>query len=107
MTIEQSPLTDPKMQAAIAELQNLILDHYPTATFTVGAAEDPEGIYMRAVMDIDDTDDVIALILDRLVDLQVQDELPLYVVPVRTPERIAAYKERLQTNRSRFALAQP
>ena len=92
------------MQAAIAELQEPILSHFPGTTFTVGEADDPDGIYMRAIVDIDDTDDVIEVILDRLVDMQVDEGLPLYVVPVRTPERIAAALERERKSRYRFAM---
>lgn len=104
MTVEQEHSTDAKMQAAVAELQELIRSHYPSTTFTVGEAEDPDGVYMRAVVDVDDTDEVIAVFLDRLVDLQVKDELPIYVVPVRTPERIAAFQQRQHDARSRLAL---
>ncbi|HET8524242.1 MAG TPA: hypothetical protein VFL82_13485, partial [Thermomicrobiales bacterium] len=81
---------DSRLAAAIAELQDLIRSHFPTAAFVIGEAEDPEGIYMRVIADVDDTDEVINVFLDRLVDLQVKDQLPLYVVPVRTPARIAA-----------------
>ena len=81
---------EPRLRAAVVELQELIYAHYPTTTFTVGVADDPDGVHMRAVVDGDDTDEVIAVFLDRLVDFQVKDDLPIYVVPVRTPERIAA-----------------
>ena len=81
---------DPRMGAAVTEMQDLIRSRFPTTTFTVGDADDPEGVYVRAPVDVEDTDEVIELILDRLVDLQVTEGLPIYVVPVRTPERIAA-----------------
>ncbi len=92
-------VADAQMQAAIDELQELIRSHYPTTTFTVGEADDPDGIYMRAVVDVDDTDEVISVFLDRSVDLQVDDGLPIYVVPVRTPERIAAFHQRRNVGR--------
>lgn len=104
MTAEHNHSTDSKMQVAVTELQELIRSHYPSTTFTVGEADDPEGVYMRAIVDVDDTDDVIAVFLDRLVDLQVKNELPIYVVPVRTPERIAAFQQRQHEARSRMAL---
>jgi len=87
MIIERDYMTDPKIQAAVTELQELILTHYPSTVFTVGEADDPEGVYMRAVVDVDDPDDVTAIFIDRVIDLQVEDSLPVYVVPVRTPER--------------------
>jgi len=100
----QDPLTDPRMQAAVAELQELIRSHFPTATFDVGEADDPDGVYMRAVVDIDDTDEVTEVFIDRLVDMQVEEGLPIYVVPVRTPERIAAALEQERRDRYRIAL---
>ena len=93
MTTEHDHMTDPKMQAAVAELQELIQSHYPTAMFTVGEAEGPDGVYMRAIVDGEDTDEVTEVFIDRMIDLQVEDGLPLYVVPVRTPERSAALRQ--------------
>jgi len=90
MTIEPFHISDPKMQAAVDEMKELITSHFPSTTYTLDEADDPESVYMRAIVDVDDTDDVIEIILDGLVDLQVDDGLPIYVVPVRTPERIAA-----------------
>lgn len=97
-------IDDPRMQAAMAELQELILSHVPGTTFTVGEAEDPDGVYMRAIVDVDDTDDVTQHFIDRLVDMQVEENLPIYVVTVRTPERIAAALERERMSRYRFAM---
>jgi hypothetical protein len=97
-------IADTRMQAAIAEMRELILSHFPETTFTVGEAEDPDGVYMRAVVDIDDTDEVTQIFIDRMIDLQVDEGLPLYVVPVRTPERVAAALEQAKRDRWRIAL---
>lgn len=86
-------ITDPRMQAAVDELQQLILARYPTTTFTVGAGFDWDSVYVRAVVDVDDTDEVTAVFLDRLVDFQVDEDLAISVVTVRTPERQAAARE--------------
>lgn len=104
MTVEHDHRSDLKMQAAVTELQELIRAHYPTATFTVGEAENPDGVYMRAIVDVDDTDEVTEVFIDRMIDLQVEDGLPLYVVPVRTPARIAALRQQQQEDRSIPAL---
>ena len=74
----------------LSELKGLIRGRYPEATFAVGEGDDPEGIYLRATVDVDDRGEVIDLFLDRLVDLQVEEGLPIFVVPTRTPERNAA-----------------
>ncbi len=104
MDDEPFEITDPRMQAAVEEIRTLILAHFPTTTFEVGEAEEADSVYMRAIVDVDDTDDVIAVFLDRLVDVQVDENLALYVVPVRTPERRAAAWEREQSTWSLPAL---
>ena len=104
MITEHDHMTDPKMQAAVAELQELIQSHYPTAMFTVGEAADPDGVYMRVIVDVEDTDEVTEVFIDRMIDLQVEDGLPIYVVPVRTPERIAALRQQQQRARTISAL---
>src|SRR5215217_4876255 len=81
----------PRIQAAIEELRGEILKQYPSASFEVARGEDPDGIYLTAEVDVDDTIDVFDVVVHRLVSLQVDEGLPLYVVPVQTPERIAAH----------------
>lgn len=103
MNADPKAIERSRMDAAVAEMQQLILSHFPETTFTVGEWEDPDSVYMRAIMDIDDTDDVIEVILDRLVDMQVEENLPIYVVPIRTPERRAAAQERERRDRFRVA----
>jgi hypothetical protein len=78
------------MQAAIEELQGFIRARYREATFEVCSGEDPEGIYVTATVDVEDRDEVVAVFIDRLVDLRVTEEIPLHVLPVRPPERNAA-----------------
>ena len=90
MTLTSHVTMSPRMVEAVAELKALILDQYPEATFDIGQGEDPEGVYLTAIVDVDDRGEVIDLFLDRLVDLQVDEGLPLFVVPVRTPARTAA-----------------
>jgi hypothetical protein len=104
MTDTHDRCTDPRMQAAVTELQELIQTHYPGTTFTVGEAEDPDGVYLRAIVDVDDTDEVTEVFIDRMIDLQVEDGLPIYVVPVRTLERVAALRQQQREERSRLTL---
>ncbi len=100
MTNPHDHLTDPRIRAAVAELQDMIRAHYPSTVFTVVEAEDPEGIYVRAVVDVDDPDEVKEVFIDRMIDLQVEDGLPVYVVPVRTPKRLAALLQRQREARA-------
>jgi hypothetical protein len=89
MSERRIPIT-PRMEEAVAELQALIASHYPEATFSVGDGDDPEGIYLTAVVDVENMRDVIEVFLDRLVDMQVDEELPVFVVPIRPVERSRA-----------------
>jgi hypothetical protein len=82
-------LQTPRMQAALAELQGLIQQAYPTATFAVALGEDPEGLYVLATVDVDDTDAVVDVYIDRLLTLQIDDGLPIYVVPLRRHPHMA------------------
>jgi hypothetical protein len=81
---------DPRIQAALAELQQLILVNYPETVFDVFKGEDPCGVYLRATVDRDDLSDVIDTVLDKLYELQVEQELPVYVVTTQPPARVAA-----------------
>ena len=80
----------PRMEEAIHELKGLITARFPQAAFVVEEGFDPEGIYLVTTVDITDTDDVIAVVGDRLVALQVDEGLPVYVTPLRPIERVIA-----------------
>ena len=82
-----NPLT-PHIQMAVAELQALIQASYPAATFQVTQGEDPVGTYVIAMVDVDDTDIVVDIFIERLLELQIEDSLSVYMVPVRLLERI-------------------
>jgi hypothetical protein len=86
-SVHQIRLT-PRMQEAVEELKRFITTRFPQATFVVEEGFDPEGIYLVTTVDIADTDDVIAVVGDRLVELQVDEGLPVYVTPLRPVERI-------------------
>jgi hypothetical protein len=85
------------MEKAINELQGRISERFPQASFVVEEGFDPKGIYLVTTVDIADTDEVIAVIGDRLVALQVAEGLPLYVTPLRPIQRVLAeLRERAQ-----------
>jgi hypothetical protein len=83
MSVEQTQRSQPAIQSALTELQGMIQSRWPEATFVVSEGDDPEGVYLDAVVDIDDPDEVMDLVVDRLLDLQVEQQLPVHVVPVR------------------------
>lgn len=90
MTSEHQFPLSPRMEAAIAEMKQIIAGRYPATVFSVYEWDDPEGIFLSAVVDTDDIEAVTDLFRDRILDLQIEDDLPLFVIPERTPERTAA-----------------
>jgi len=76
---------------------------FPTTACEMYQGEDPVGIYLIAIGDTDDLEEVIDLFIDRPVDLQVDEGLPLFVIPERTPERNAVIvAEQEAARRARF-----
>lgn len=85
----ESPLTlTPAMESAINELKEAITKRFPQASFVIEEGFDPKGIFLLPTVDIPDTDEVIDLIGDRLVELQVDEGLPIYVTPLRPIKRV-------------------
>src|SRR5687767_15401970 len=87
----------PRMKEAIDELKRLITARFPQAAFVVEEGFDPEGVYLITTVDIADTDEVIAVVGNRLVELQVDEGLPVYVTPLRPIERVVAELRKRKT----------
>ena len=83
MTREEKHHNDPRIARAVAELQAMVVACYPEATFAVWQGEDPVGTYITATVDVPDTDAVTDLIIERLIAMQVEEGLPVSVIPVR------------------------
>ena len=94
--LDLSFLMTPKMLAGIEEMKRVILSGYPEATFEVGYGEEPVGVYLRATVDHEDLGEFVEYFIDRLVDLQLDEGLRLYVVPVRTPAREREVRRKLE-----------
>jgi hypothetical protein len=62
-------------------VQPVIKVAFLEAEFPVHGGVDPEGIYIDAYAKAEGGFDVLALIGDRLVDLNVEEGLGMYVVP--------------------------
>ena len=82
---------DERTRRAIQELEGVIAAQYPKTTFEITCApDDPRSIHLLAVADIDDPYELGDLVVDRVVALQVDEGIPLHVIPLRTPERVQA-----------------
>src|SRR3972149_6423195 len=100
MTIERIQEDDPRVQNALADLQGLIHRRYPGATFAVAPGEDPDGVYLTATVDVEDTDEVVDSVIDRLLEIQVEQRMPVSVIPVRPLNRVLQELRQPQPRRS-------
>jgi hypothetical protein len=95
MSAERATSLAERAAPAIGDLKAIIGRHYPGTVFVVAHGDDPEGIYLKAIVDVDDVDGVLDQeVLDRLFDLQVEQELPLYLIPLQPTHRVLAAMER-------------
>ncbi len=83
-------LHDPRMKQAVSELKTQIRAHYPQAVFTESIGFDPAGVYLKVYADVEDLEDVLNVVLERLLVLQIEEGLPLYVLPLRTGNTVPA-----------------
>ncbi len=79
---------DPRIQSALEELKGMIAQRYPEAIFEVSVGSDPAGVYLDVIVDVEDTIEVTDVIIDRLVDIQVEERLPIYVIAMRPLHRV-------------------
>ena len=90
MSVERAPSDDPRLVAAASELREAIAVHYPDATFELTSGDDPAGLYLIPIVDVRDTEEVAEIVADRLLELQVDEGLPVYVFPIRPLARVLA-----------------
>ena len=98
---------DERIAAALAEFQELIRVRYPDAIFEVSERDDPPGVYLKVIVDLEDTDAIIDLVIDRMLELQIEHELPVWVLPLRPVERVLASLPQRQRRRRARALLPP
>ncbi len=104
---QHEPKLTARMQRAIDELKALLSEHYPEATFRVShSPDDRRGIDLVTTVDLEDRDEVMDLVIDRLLELQIKDRLPVHVIPVRTRERNLAIIRQQIAEEQRLASAQ-
>ena len=92
-------VANDRAQAASVELQRIIAERYPEATFELAQApDDPHSIHLIATVDVDDPDEVGDLVIDRVVEMQAEEGIPIHVIPIRPPARVRAAAEAQQAN---------
>lgn len=85
---------NPRIQNAVEELKTMILARYPNATFEVAEGEDPDGIYLYPTVDVEDTMEVLYAVMDRVLEMEIEEDLPIYVVPLPPLERSVEWARR-------------
>ena len=99
MTIEPGLDLDSNVHAALEELAAIISQNYPEARFRVSRGEDdPTIVQLVATVDVEDTDVVLDVVMERLLELQA-NELPVFVVTERPVERTIAMVEAAQAQK--------
>jgi hypothetical protein len=93
MSAERAAAMDPRVRSALDELAALIIARYPEATFRVaGSPDDPAVVHLIATVDVEEPDAVLDVVVDRMMDLQIAEGLPLFVIPVRPAARVLALR---------------
>lgn len=82
--------TPPRVLAAVDELRQLIAEKYPEALFEVvhGDDDSPRHIWLYVTVDVEDTDEVIDVVIDRQMEMLLDEDLPVYVMPLRPVVRL-------------------
>ncbi len=95
----ETPLNQ-SVQTALAELKALIRQRYPDAQFRLDFNPDDSSIIeLVTIVDIEDTDQVLDLVMDRQMELQIEEGLPIFVVTERPLDRLAAMLEAASVTR--------
>jgi len=69
---------------AAAELERSIPVRYPDAKFSIGRSPaSPHVVHLKAAVDVDDEHGVLDLVIDRVLDYQDNEHLPIHVIPVQ------------------------
>ena len=100
MTVVSSPRLEPEMQRAVDELTALIRTHYPTARFDVQSAPDEAStILLQVTVDVDDPEEVLDLVFERMEQIRIDEGVPILVLPLQTSERAAALLQATRVGR--------
>ena len=100
MRKEPTLLSEPQIQDAVATLRTLIASRYPSARFAVFELDDPKGVRLQATVDLEDTDEIMDVVMDALFDIQVERGLPVSVLTEQPLARVAE-KRRAQGSSKR------
>lgn len=98
MREEQDQPINDRTQSALTELRQILKRHYPDAKFDLRRGiDDPESIHLVTTVDVEDTDAVLDVVIDRLLELQIEEGLPIiHVIPTRPIERVMDLRKKAE-----------
>lgn len=80
---------ETEMKNALDQLRTMIQARYPDATFAVRPAiDDPGGVDFLVTVDIEDLDEVVDLVIDPVLELQLEKDLWIHVLPIWPLHRV-------------------
>jgi hypothetical protein len=83
MSIATAWFTITRIQEILEEFEKLIGKAYPEATFDIEFGGEPDGVYLIVTVDLEDTEEVLDVVMDRMLEVQIEERLPVYVLPLR------------------------
>ena len=83
MSIARAWFTITRIQEILEEFRALIGKAYPEASFDVEVGGEPDGVYLIVTVDLEDTEEVLEVVMDRMLEVQIEERLPVYVLPLR------------------------
>lgn len=89
---------DPRIQAALKELRERILQSYPAVTFDTFVGAEGDMIWLEVTADVDDPYEVRSVVSDRIVDMQSEEGIPVSVTVLWPKQQYREY-ERQQASR--------
>lgn len=88
MAVKKMTKRQERIQHALEELKGMIRAVYPQAQFEISRGhEDPRQIHLLAIVDIENLDAIKDITIDREVDMQLDEHLPIHVIPLWPQER--------------------
>lgn len=77
-----------RVKEAAEELKSLIRARYPDAEFTlVRSTDDRRSWNLWTRVNVEDPDEVGDLVIDREIDMLVEEHIPIHVIPTRSHAR--------------------
>ncbi len=90
----------PRYESAIEELKVMILSKFPDVSFEVGrAGEGMRGYFLYVYPEYSEADEIAELVRERMTQLILDENIPVYVAPTASKREIEARRARAASSR--------